>query len=151
MCIRDRLEAVRACSFIPTAAAAEVALKVLNHPMDYYLRYVLDETMTALQGAWGPALSTSAAPSGAGTKGFATDNPAGLAYVLERMKPAELAAVPPSVAPARTLLSRNDIPNAERQKALDALARINKTSAVTELIAAIDRRDGAPGGGRSRQ
>ncbi len=59
---RVRLEAVRACSFIPTAASAEVALKALNHPMDYYLRYVLDETMTALQTAWGPALSTSAAP-----------------------------------------------------------------------------------------
>ena len=52
---RVRLEAVRACSFIPTAASAEAALKVLRHPMDYYLRYVLDETMTALEGVWTPA------------------------------------------------------------------------------------------------
>ncbi len=147
---RVRLEAVRACSFVPTTASAEAALKALNHPMDYYLRYVLDETMTALQGVWGPALSTSAAPgAGAGAgAGFAASNPAGLAYVLERMRPAELAAVPPSVASARTLLSRNDIPNADRQKALDALARLNKTSPTTELIAAIERRDGTPGNGR---
>ena len=56
---RVRLEAVRACSFIPTAASAEVALKVLRHPMDYYLRYVLDETMTALEGVWTPARDES--------------------------------------------------------------------------------------------
>ena len=35
---RVRLEAVRALSFVPTAAAAEAALTVLGQPMDYYLR-----------------------------------------------------------------------------------------------------------------
>ncbi len=50
---RVRLEAVRACSFFPTAKAAEVALTVLdkeadpNHP-DYYIKYCLDETMKQL-------------------------------------------------------------------------------------------------------
>ena len=45
---RVRLEAVRACSFFTTAQAAEVALEVLNHPMDEYLNYTLDETITTL-------------------------------------------------------------------------------------------------------
>jgi hypothetical protein len=45
---RVRLEAVRACSFFTTAQAAEVALEVLNHPMDTYLKYTLDETMNTL-------------------------------------------------------------------------------------------------------
>jgi hypothetical protein len=45
---RVRLEAVRACSFFTTAQAAEVALEVLNHPMDSYLKYTLDETMNTL-------------------------------------------------------------------------------------------------------
>jgi glucose/arabinose dehydrogenase len=45
---RVRLEAVRACSFFTTAQAAEVALEVLNHPMDEYLKYTLDETMNTL-------------------------------------------------------------------------------------------------------
>jgi len=45
---RVRLEAVRACSFFTTAQAAEVALEVLNHPMDSYLKYTLDETMSTL-------------------------------------------------------------------------------------------------------
>ena len=37
---RVRLEAVRALSFVPTAAAAEIAVDVLAKPMDYYLQYV---------------------------------------------------------------------------------------------------------------
>jgi len=50
---RVRLEAVRACSFFPSAKAAEVALLVLdkepdaNKP-DYYIKYTLDETMKQL-------------------------------------------------------------------------------------------------------
>src|SRR5207302_5542766 len=45
---RVRLEAVRACSFFTTPEAAEVALEILNHPMDKYLQYTLDETMNTL-------------------------------------------------------------------------------------------------------
>src|SRR5689334_21652048 len=45
---RVRLEAVRACSFITTPQAAEVALEALNHPMDQYLKYTMDETMNTL-------------------------------------------------------------------------------------------------------
>lgn len=45
---RVRLEAVRACSFFSTPQAAEVALEVLNHPLDEYLKYTLDETMNTL-------------------------------------------------------------------------------------------------------
>ena len=45
---RVRLEAARACSFFTNAHAAEVALEVLNHPMDPYLQYTLDESMNTL-------------------------------------------------------------------------------------------------------
>lgn len=45
---RVRLEAVRACSFFKSPQAAEVALEVLNHSTDYYLKYTLDETMNTL-------------------------------------------------------------------------------------------------------
>lgn len=45
---RVRLEAVRACSFFRIPQAAEVALEVLNHSTDYYLKYTLDETMNTL-------------------------------------------------------------------------------------------------------
>lgn len=50
---RVRLEAIRACSFFTTSAAAEVALSALekeadpNKP-DYYIKYCLDETLKQL-------------------------------------------------------------------------------------------------------
>ena len=34
--------------FFTTPQAAEVALEVLNHPMDEFLKYTLDETMNTL-------------------------------------------------------------------------------------------------------
>ncbi len=46
---RVRIEAVRALSFMKGEKAAEVALEVLNHDMDDYLQYTLDETMRALE------------------------------------------------------------------------------------------------------
>jgi lysophospholipase L1-like esterase/glucose/arabinose dehydrogenase len=46
---RVRLEAVRACSFLPTAKAMEVALSATKLPMDKYLEYTLAETIKQLQ------------------------------------------------------------------------------------------------------
>ncbi|MAG94887.1 MAG: azurin [Planctomycetaceae bacterium] len=46
---RVRLEAVRACSFFPAADVQEAVLDVLNHDVDGYLEYTLDETMRALE------------------------------------------------------------------------------------------------------
>ncbi len=46
---RVRLEALRALSFMDGEAASEAALEVLNHDMDEYLQYTLDETMRALE------------------------------------------------------------------------------------------------------
>lgn len=46
---RVRLEAVRACSFFDAEEAIEVVLDVLNHDVDQYLQYTLDETMRHLE------------------------------------------------------------------------------------------------------
>jgi putative membrane-bound dehydrogenase-like protein len=46
---RVRLEGVRACSFMEGDEAIELALEVLEHDMDDYLQYTLDETMRALE------------------------------------------------------------------------------------------------------
>ncbi|HRX81861.1 MAG TPA: HEAT repeat domain-containing protein, partial [Pirellulaceae bacterium] len=46
---RVRLEAVRALSFLEGDAAIEVALGVLDHDLDDYLQYTLDETMRVLE------------------------------------------------------------------------------------------------------
>jgi len=61
---RVRLEAVRACSFFKSAAAAEVALEILNHPMDDFLKYTLDETMATLDRYTKPTGTQSPASAG---------------------------------------------------------------------------------------
>ena len=134
---RVRLEAVRALSFVPTAAAAEAALGVLAKPMDYYLQYVLDSTMTTLEPVWKPRL-TSGAP-------FAEDNPAGLAFVLERLEPGELASVKRSDPVYEAMVSRPGIDPALRRDALSVLATRAGTSMGTALLAAVESRGGDAG------
>lgn len=48
---RVRLEAVRGLSYIPTDAAAELALSVVDRPMDYWLDYTMEHTLQALRPA----------------------------------------------------------------------------------------------------
>jgi hypothetical protein len=43
----SRSSGVRACGF-PERPTPPVAIEVLNHPMDNYLKYTLDETMATL-------------------------------------------------------------------------------------------------------
>jgi glucose/arabinose dehydrogenase/azurin len=75
---RVRLETVVALSFIPTTESAETALKALDQPMDDYLQYALESTMTTLEKCWKPTL-TSAKPVGGG-------NPKAAAFLAERLK-----------------------------------------------------------------
>ena len=46
---RVRLEAVRACSFFPGDEVQEAVLEVLNHEMDDFLEYTLDETLRVFE------------------------------------------------------------------------------------------------------
>ena len=46
---RVRLEAVRAVSMLKGDEAIELALEVLEHDLDDYLQYTLDETMRSLE------------------------------------------------------------------------------------------------------
>ncbi len=134
---RVRLEAVRALSFVPTAEAASQALEVLRHPMDYYLDYVLESTMTTLEPAYVPVLTTG------GT--FAEGNAAGLAYVLGRLAPEDLVRVKRSTPVYHALLSRAGVPVQARREALEALASQNGSTLVREAIAAVERGDGKAG------
>lgn len=134
---RVRLEAVRAASFVPTVRAAEVALASLRQPTDYYLQYALDSTITTLAKAWKPAL-TAGQP-------VAADNPAGLSYLLERMEPSELTALPDSTPVLHELLRRPGVLARHRARAAAALAAASGRSAVDEIVAALERIDGQPG------
>ena len=140
-----RLEAVRALSFVPTAApstssgqaAAEIALEALQHPVDYYLQYTLDSTMTTLEKAWKPAL-TAGSP-------IAADNPEGLAFLLARLDPNELIALPrirPSFGRSSSGRASTRAPGGRRST---ASPRRRTRLPAQELVGAIERLDGEPG------
>jgi azurin/glucose/arabinose dehydrogenase len=134
---RVRLEAVRAASFVPTVEAAEVALASLRQPTDYYLQYALDSTITTLAKAWKPALTAG--------RRLADDNPEGLSYLLERMEPSELTALPESTPVLHELLRRPGVSATHRARAAAALAAASGRSPIDEIVAALGRMDGQPG------
>jgi azurin len=134
---RVRLEAVRALSFIPTVEAAETALDALRQPTDYYLQYTLDSTITTLQKVWKPALQTTQSTG----RPLSGDNPAGLSFLLSRLTPEELIAAPPSTPVFHALLTRPGVTSAQRQAALEGLAKQNGTTVFDELVRALERID----------
>jgi glucose/arabinose dehydrogenase/azurin len=141
---RVRLEAVRALSFVSRPEAAEMALEVLRQPTDYYLQYALDSTITTLEKAWKPAML--------GGRRLAADNPEGLAYLLARLRPAELTALPRSEPVFHELLSRAGVEPQFRGEALEGLAASSGRPVIEELLDAVRRIDGAPGSsGTSRE
>ncbi|HEX6068974.1 MAG TPA: PVC-type heme-binding CxxCH protein, partial [Longimicrobiaceae bacterium] len=134
-----RLEAVVALSFIPDARAAEIALEVLRHPMDYYLDYGLSETIGGLEATWKPRLLEGG--------DFAANNPEGIVFILDRLAPEEVARVRRSAQVNAVLLRRAGIPLEVRRAALRDLAGQRGEGAATVLLAAIDEVDAGSGEG----
>ena len=134
---RVRLEAVRALSFVPTVEATDAALLALKHGTDYYLDYVIDSAITTLEKAWKPAMRAG--------RRLAAGNPAGEAYLLERLTPAELTALPRSGPVHQALLRRSGIDSSVRREALESLSRASGRSPIQELLDAVTRMDGTPG------
>ncbi len=128
-----RLEAVRACSFFRSARAAEIALQVLKRPMDEYLYYTLGETMTQLEPWWKEAVQSG--------QPFASDNPAGIRYLLRNVDTATLVKLPRSRLVYEALLARAEIPPQYRVEAVRALAELNGSAPIVELVNAIERLD----------
>ncbi len=131
---RVRLEAVRAVSFFEEPQAAEVALEILRHPMDYYLDYTLGETIRTLQPYWHPVI-TSGQP-------LAAANLRGVEYLLGRLEVAELETVARNSAVYSALLNRPGVQLEYRQEALAGLAALDGTSEISHLLSAIRRLDG---------
>jgi azurin/lysophospholipase L1-like esterase len=123
---RVRVEAVRACSFFESWEAADIALAVLKQPTDYYLDYVLKETMHQLERWWKPAIAEG--------RPLAADNAKGIDYILAQVPTAGLAKLPRSEGVWRAMFARSDAPVAMRQEALAALATQRGTTPVTMLL-----------------
>ena len=131
---RVRLEAVRAASFFRTGEAAGVALAILKHPLDYYLDYTLHETLKQLDPFWRQALAAG--------QPIATDNPAGVDYLLQNISTTDLLKLPRSGSVLPAIFMRNDAADADRLVALQGIA---KERNVTRTAVALDAIEGKLG------
>ena len=123
---RVRLEAVRAASFYRTAEAADVALAILRQPMDYYLDYVVKETLRQLEPWWRKAIAEG--------RPVAKDNPAGLGYLLKSLSTAEVLKLPRIESVVANLVTRPGLTDADRAVALSELAAFRKTAKTALLL-----------------
>jgi glucose/arabinose dehydrogenase/uncharacterized cupredoxin-like copper-binding protein len=150
---RVRLEAVRAASWfaapsigttdytdhtdktaaaesrsVPSVSSAvqpsDVALEVLNHPMDYYLDYTLGETMRVLD-----------------VDVKSLKNPAAIAYVTNRLTDGELAAAPDVEPILQARLEREGFDPVKREAAITRLLDLRKQDRVTVITDAMNRLD----------
>ena len=127
---RVRLHAVRAASFFPDVAATNVALAATKQEVDYYLDYVIGETLRQLRPQWRKSLGEGTAIAGG--------DPASVRYLLRTLSVAELLKMPRSADVCENILGRSGVSDAVRAEALAALARQRNTTPVALLLATIE-------------
>jgi putative heme-binding domain-containing protein len=127
---RVRLEAVRACSWVNTAAAAEVALEVVKYERDYYIDYALSETIRGAESLWKSAINSG--------QPFAANNPAGIDYILGSIPTADLVKLPKSAPVYLAMLTRPAVREQQRLEALGGLAKAKDSNELAELTGAIE-------------
>lgn len=109
---RVRLEALRALSFLASTEAAELALRAVDRPLDYWLDYTLQHTLGALQPAW-------QAPFEGGT--LARDHEAGRDYLAAFVKgQPSIAAVQ---GPLNRLIADQGLKDEDRARLLGTVAK----------------------------
>ena len=77
---RVRLEAIVACSYVPSPRAIEVATEAMDKPRDRFIDYALGNCVRALRAQWQPALDAKQLTFGS--------NDTHIAFVLEHSAPA---------------------------------------------------------------
>lgn len=127
---RVRLHAVRAASFFNEPSATEVALAAVKLPVDYYLDYVIGETLRQLRPIWRKSIGEG------GT--FAGGDPASLRYLLRTLTLPELLKMPRSADVAENILGRAGVTDAVRAEALESLAKQRNRPKVALLVETID-------------
>ena len=141
---RVRLEAVRAASWfasdtsslrrkIKSSASssppssvkpADIALAVLDYPMDYYLDYTLSETMRVLD-----------------VDVKSLKNPKAIAYVVNRLTNDELAAAPELEPILQARVERQGFDPLKREAAISALMELRKQDRIAILTDAMNKLD----------
>lgn len=127
---RVRLEAVRAASYFDEAGAVDVALAALNKPQDYYLEYVLRESLRQLEPVWRKAIAEG--------QPVAADNPAGIEYLMRSANTAELLKFPRTPGVLGSIVRRPDVADVDRGVALAELAQARKVTRVAALLDVVE-------------
>lgn len=126
---RVQLEVVRACSFIGHKEAAEIALRVWNRT-DTSVNFVLEQTLRQLEPHWRKAIRKG--------QPFATRNPRGQSYLLNKFATHELLTLPKSPAVHFAILLRPGIDHTRKMAALKSFTKphnLNPTHILLKLIA----------------
>ena len=113
---RTRLEALLGLSYLESEAAAMASLKAIDHPTDYYLDYVLGETVDTLADWWLPALEAEREPPLLDTLA-----PSEAGYLLSRLSTSELERLPAHSLTDRALIHRADASMERQRQALASL------------------------------
>jgi azurin/glucose/arabinose dehydrogenase/lysophospholipase L1-like esterase len=127
---RVRLQAVRAASFFRDPAATEVALAATKFPIDYYLDYVIGETLRQLRPYWRKSIGEGATIAGG--------DAASVRYLLRTLPVADVLKMPRNPVVEENILGRKGVPDSARAEALAGLAKAHKTTPVELLLATID-------------
>jgi putative membrane-bound dehydrogenase-like protein len=161
---RVRLEAVRACSFMKSPKAIELALDALNYDMDQFLDYTLYETIRTLESAVAPSAADVAhaghdpaahdhaghehsTASGPKPLLFLDKSPKIIDYQLARLSTSQLLSAdrspddPKSQPLYAAILVRPGVSRQDREEALAVLNAMNGTQPIGELLAAIGTLD----------
>ena len=117
---RVRLEAVVACSRVPTPYALRVALCVLEEPTDRFLQYALTQTVHELSPYWKPALAD-------GSLDY-WGQPKQLLFLLEADRS------PDSLPYVRQMLAGNSLPRDTHERLLCLLATIGEADDLASLL-----------------
>ena len=123
---RVRLEAVRAASYFTSWEAADAALLALAKPVDYYLDYVIGETIRQLEPWWRKAIADGAP--------LCADNPAGVNFLMNSVTTPELLKLPRTPMVHLAMMSRPDVQESARIEALAALASQHQSTAAAEIV-----------------
>lgn len=107
---RTRLEALLGLSYLESEAAALASLKAIDRPTDYYLDYVLGETVDTLKQWWLPALEAEREPPLLDALA-----PSEAEYLLSRLSTSDLERLPAHPLTDRALVLRADA-SLERQR-----------------------------------
>jgi azurin/lysophospholipase L1-like esterase len=123
---RVRLQAVRAASFFKTADAVDVVMVAQNLPKDYYLDYVIAETMRQIEPYWRKALAAGQLKN--------SDTPGAINYLVASVSTVELLKLPHNNSVLTAVIARPDVPEVTRTSALNELAEKRKLSRTALLL-----------------